>query len=284
MRKNRLFTKITAIVLLLTIAFSAVPVHGAQLKRPMITAKSAIVVDGDTGKILYSKYPHYKRDPLSTTKLLTVLVALEHLELGDTVKVTKAAASTGGSTAHLKAGEKVKVKDLVYAALLPSGNDAAVALAHGVSGSTSKFALLMNKKAKALGCKDSRFSNPHGWKAKNHYSSAYDMARISRAAMKNSTIRKACSTEVYRMAKTNKHKSRLIATTNSFVAKKKYPKLGVFAGKTGTWDSGNSALVSVCKQKGKTLHAVVLGDKMSKRYDSTYKILNYGYKKVKQLH
>ena len=279
LRKKRLFTEITAIVIMLAIAFSTVSVYGAQLKRPVITAKSGIVLDGNTGKILYSKYAHYRRDPLSTTKLLTALVALEHLETNDTIKVTKTAADTPGSTANLKAGEKVKVKDLIYAALLPSGNDAAVALAQGTSGTTAAFAKLMNRKAKQLGCNDSRFANPHGWKNKNHYSSAYDMGLIARAAMKNPLIRKACSTEIYRMAKTNKQKSRLIATTNSFVAGKKYPRLGVFAGKTGTWDANNSALVSVCEQKGRVFYAVVLNDKMSRRYDSTYKILNYSYKK-----
>lgn len=277
--KRRLSIRVAALVLILAMGLSTATAYGA-IKRPTVSAKSAVVMDADSGKIMYSKNMHYKRDPLSTTKILTALVALEHLELTDTVTVTKTAANTGGSTANLKAGEKMKVKDLLYAALLPSGNDAAVALAIGVSGSKSKFAVLMNRKAKALGCVDSKFSNPHGWKAATHYSSAYDMALITKAAMENSAIKKACGTEIYRLAKTNKQKSRLIATTNYFVAKKKYPKLGVFAGKTGTWEWNNASLVSACKQKGRIMYAVVLRDTTSARYDSTNKILKYSYSKA----
>ncbi|WP_425755141.1 D-alanyl-D-alanine carboxypeptidase family protein [Ihubacter sp. rT4E-8] len=256
------------------------------ISRPVISARSAVVIDGDTGEILYTKNSHYKRDPLSTTKLLTCLVALEYLKTTETVTVTKAAVDTaakvGGSSAGLKVGEKVKVKDLVYGALLPSGNDAAAALAIAVSGSKVKFAKLMNRKAGELGCKDSNFTNPHGWKAKQHYASAYDMALITKAAMQNSLIKKACSTEMYKMARTNKHKARWISTTNSFVAKKKYPKSGVYAGKTGTWEYNNAALVSVCERDGKTTYAVVLRDTMDNRWKSTNQILNYSYKKLNQ--
>ena len=254
--------------------------------RPAISAKSGIVIDGDTGKILYSKNPHTKRDPLSTTKLLTCLIALEHLKLNQTVTVTQAAVNVGakidGSNVDLKVGEKVKVKDLIYGAMLPSGNDAAMALAIAVSGSKSKFAALMNKKARQLGCTDSNFTNPHGWKSSKHYSSAYDMALITKAAMENPTIKKACSTEMYKMAKTNKHKARWIATSNYFVAKKKYPNSGVYAGKTGTWTYNNAALVSACERDGKTTYAVVLQDTMDNRWKSTNQILNYSYQKLAQ--
>ena len=278
--RKRLSMKIAAVVLILTMGLSTVTAYGASVTRPSISAKSAVVLDGESGKIMYSKNAHYRRDPVSTTKLLTALTALDHLELYDTVTVTKTAANTGGSTANLKTGEKMKVKDLLYAAMLPSGNDAAVALAIGVSGSKSKFAVLMNEKAEELGCVDSNFSNPHGWKAGNHYSSAYDMALITKAAMENDAIRSACSTEIYRLPKTNKQRSRLIATTNYFVAKKKYPKLGVFAGKTGTWDWNNASLASACEQNGRVMYAVVLRDTTSGRYESTNKILNYSYKKL----
>lgn len=278
--KKRLSMKIAAVVLILTMGLSTVTAYGATVTRPTISARSAVVLDADTGKIVYSKNSHYKRDPASTTKLLTALVVVEHLRLNDMVTVTKTAANTGGSTANLKTGEKMKVKDLLYAALLPSGNDAAVALAIGVSGSKSKFSVLMNQKAKALGCRESNFSNPHGWKASTHYSSAYDMALITKAAMENATIKKVCSTEMYRLAKTNKQKSRYVATSNYFVANKKYENPGVFAGKTGTWEWNNAALASACEQKGRIMYAVVLRDTTSGRYESTNKILKYSYKKI----
>lgn len=266
----------------LIIGGTGAPSYAAEKPAlPSNTARSAVSMEAESGKIFYSKNLHYKRDPLSTTKLLTCLVALDHLNLNDTVTVTKAAANTGGSTANLKAGEKVKVRDLIYACMLPSGNDAAVALAHGVSGSTAKFAKLMNAKAKELGCADSRFSNPHGWKAKTHYSSAYDMALITQAAMEVPIIGTACGTEIYQMAKTNKQKARKIATTNYLVAKKKYPGCGVYASKTGTWETNNAALASACRRDGKVFYVIVLQDTTNGRYTTTNKIVNYSYKKLK---
>lgn len=287
---KKVLRKAAAVALGLSLFFSSAGTGGfvyaaAKPALPSNTARSAISVEADTGKIFYSKNLHYKRDPLSTTKLLTCLVALEHLNLSDTVTVTKGAADAGAkadsSNVDLKKGEKVKVRDLLYACMLPSGNDAAVALAHGVSGTTAKFAKLMNAKARELGCRDSNFANPQGWKASNHYTSVYDMAKITMAAMDVPAIEKACSTEMYKMAKTNKHKARWIATTNYLVAKKKYPDSGVYAGKTGTWDSGNASLVSACRRNGKVFYVVVLKDTKEGRYVTTNKIVNYSYKKLK---
>lgn len=196
---RHIFRRAAAIVLILTMVFSTGAVYGTDSAAakalnnpeiPEISARSGVVIDGDTGKILYSKCRNIKRDPYSITKLLTVLVALEHLDPNQKITVNKTAANTEGSTAYLIAGEKVRTKDLVYAALLPSGNDAAVALAYGVSGSKAKFATLMNKKAKKLGCQNSHFANPHGWKSEKHYTTAYDMALITKAAMENDLIRK----------------------------------------------------------------------------------------------
>lgn len=289
---RHIFRRAAAIVLILTMVFSTGAVYGTDSAAakalnnpeiPEISARSGVVIDGDTGKILYSKCRNIKRDPYSITKLLTVLVALEHLDPNQKITVNKTAANTEGSTAYLIAGEKVRTKDLVYAALLPSGNDAAVALAYGVSGSKAKFATLMNKKAKKLGCQNSHFANPHGWKSEKHYTTAYDMALITKAAMENDLIRKAAGTEMYKMPKTNKHSARWIATTNYFVAGKKYPKCGVFAGKTGTWDNKNATLVSACRRDGKVLYAVVMKDNYNDREKSTNRILNYSYKRLAYL-
>lgn len=286
---KKVLRKAAAAVLGVSLFFSSAgagSAYGAEKPAlPSNTARSAISIEADTGKIFYSKNLHYKRDPLSTTKLLTCLVALEHLKLGDTVMVTQGAVNAGAkadsSNVDLKKGEKVKVRDLLYACMLPSGNDAAVALAHGTAGTTAKFAKLMNEKARELGCRDSNFANPQGWKAPNHYTSVYDMAKITKAAMEVPAIERACSTEMYKMAKTNKHKARWIATTNYLVAKKKYPKSGVYAGKTGTWDSGNASLVSACERNGKVFYVVVLKDSKEGRYVTTNKIVNYSYKKLK---
>lgn len=288
MRKTKLITRITAIALVVVMAMSTTVAFGqTTVQRPTVTAKSAAVVDGDTGDIIYSKYGNTRRDPVSTTKLLTMLIVMERLDLDKVFTISKYSADAtkyqGGSLMKIKAGEKLTVRDLIYGALLPSGNDAAVALARAISGNTTKFAVLMNQKAKELGCTNSNFTNPHGWKSSNHYSTAKDMAIITRAAMENEFIRLVCSTEGYRVPKTNKQKSRMIYTTNSLVAKKVYTKSGVFAGKTGTWDINNAALVSACERDGKVVYAVVLRDRMSQRYRTTNTILNYSYKKLQQV-
>lgn len=297
MKHKSIIKKITAVVVALTMAFSTAVVYGAETEavpyedgalqtafakpeRPDVTAKSGIVIDGETGNVIYSKNPDIKRDPYSVTKLLTALIALEHLDPEQVVTMGKTAMNAPDKTGGFVYGEKVRVKDLIYALMLPSSNESAVQLAMTVSGSEKKFAVLMNEKAKALGCKNSNFVNPYGWKNKNHYSTARDMAKITKSAMENSLIEKACSTEIYKIPKTNKHNARKIATTNSFVAKKKYPKSGVYAGKTGTWDFSNATLASACKRDGKVVYAVVLKDVMSNRYSSTNKILNYSYKKL----
>jgi len=277
---------ITASLLALTMAFTAAAVPAVYadtttLNRPVISARSAVVIDGETGSILYGKNIHSRRDPVSTTKLLTTLIAVERLDLNQVVTISRKTADTtkysGGSRVGLKAGENITVRDLLYGALLPSGNDAAEALAVAISGSDANFAVLMNEKAQELGCQDSSFSNPYGWKVPNHYSSAYDMALIARAALNNDTIETVCSTERYRMHATNKQPARTIYTSNSFVAGKVYTQSGVFAGKTGTWSYGNSSLVSACQRNGRVVYSVVLGDTIYKRYSSTNSILDYSY-------
>ena len=107
------------------------------------------------------------------------------------------------------------------------------------------------------------------------------MALITKAAMKNPAIKKACGTEMYKMAKTNKHKARYIATTNYLVAKKKYPNCGVFASKTGTWEFSNASIASACKRDRQVVYAVVMRDTTSGRYTSTNRVLNYSYQKIK---
>lgn len=151
---------------------------------PKIAAKSAIVVDSVTGKVLYEKACHARRPPASTTKMMTAILALEHGNLDDQVCASAHACQTPNSSLHLKPGEILTLHNLLYGLLLRSGNDSAVCIAEHVGGSEQKFVEMMNNRAAELGAKGTHFVNPHGLYKPNHYSTAYDLALIAREAVR----------------------------------------------------------------------------------------------------
>jgi len=150
---------------------------------PAVSARSAVVMDLVSGRILYEKNGREKAYPASTTKILTVLLGLEYGQLDRMVTVTDGAIGVEGSSIYLARGERISMEDLLYGALLRSGNDAATAIAAEISGSVDAFVELMNRRARELGAEGTNFVNPTGLFDKNHYTTAYDMARIARAAM-----------------------------------------------------------------------------------------------------
>ena len=246
------------------------------LPRPVISAKGAIVYCENNGDILYSKNKNTRIDPLSTTKLLTALIAVQNLDLDKEITIDKKTAEVGESTIYLAKGEKIKVKDLLYATLLRSANDAAYALGIAVSGSMKEFSKLMNTTAKSLGATNSNFVNPHGLKEEKHFSTPYDMMQIGRAAFSNETIKNIVSTYEYTIPKTNKSDKR---TIYNYSHKFKYE--GVFGGKTGTWDDQNCGIVVGYDNAGLKLCAVVLGDTTLERSNDMKKILDYSLSKIK---
>ncbi len=151
--------------------------------QPGIAARSAVLMNPATGEILFAKEPHLRLPPASTTKVLTALVALEHLDPNTRLSVSPQAASVSPSRVGLRAGEAAATQDLLYGLLLKSGNDAAETLAEGAGGSIYGFSELMNAKAGQIGARDSHFMNPHGLPNDEHYSTAYDLALIFRQAM-----------------------------------------------------------------------------------------------------
>ncbi len=182
------------IVILLTVFLFAV-CSKVTAYAVEISAKSAIVIDAASGKILYEKDAHTKRGMASTTKIMTCLLAIETLNLEDIVTVSPFAAGTEGSSIWLEAGEKISVEDLLYGLMLSSGNDAATSLAEFASGSVDAFTVLMNKRAKELKAVNTNFTNPHGLPDSQHYTTAYELSLISREAMKNDLFRKIVSTK-----------------------------------------------------------------------------------------
>ena len=156
-------------------------------------AKSSILIEASTGKVLYEKNSHEKLAPASMTKIMSMLIIIEHIESGalkwdDLVTVSENASSMGGSQILLETGEQMSVEDLFKGVAVGSGNDAVVALAEAVSGSVDSFVELMNNKVKELGLNDTMFQNPHGLDQENHYSSAYDMVMIGRELVKHEKV------------------------------------------------------------------------------------------------
>jgi D-alanyl-D-alanine carboxypeptidase (penicillin-binding protein 5/6) len=185
---------------------------------PVITAPSAILMDADTGDILYQKNPHDLMYPASTTKIMTAILTLEHTNLNDNVTIDKDTSFTGGSRLYLAEDEVLTVEQLLYAMMVESANDAAVALAKHISGSVEDFSNLMNERAKQLGAKNTHFVNPNGLPDDNHITTAYDLAVISKYAMTLPKFQEIVQTPYYEISPTNKQSElRYLTNSNRFL-------------------------------------------------------------------
>ncbi len=218
-----------------------------------ISAESAILIDADSGRVLYEKNAYEKRGIASTTKIMTALVVLENANLNDIVTVSYNAATTEGSSMYLKPNEKITVEGLLYGLMLNSGNDAATALAEHTAESVEEFAKLMNKKAKEIGMNDSLFANPHGLDNQNHYSTAYDMALLTKYAMKNETFKKISGTK-NKIIQTLDDKYKYLTNHNKLLSMYEYCS-GV---KTGFTKKCGRCLVSFSEKNGVKLVTITL--------------------------
>ncbi len=232
---------------------SAVPFIRGQLPPPpAITAKAAVVVDGDTGRVLYDLNANERRRPASTTKIMTAILAIEHGDL-DRVVVSDVDATkmTTSSVMGLQPGVPITVRDLLYGLMLPSGNDAAVLLAESVDGSTPAFVDEMNQKASQLGLANTHYANPHGLDARDHYSSAYDLARLARYAMNNPQFAQVVGTQDWLLAPPSEY---WLHNGNSFL--QKYP--GADGVKIGWTERAGWTLVASAVRDGHHLFVTVL--------------------------
>jgi len=191
-----LYKRITLLTILVTIMISMISTTVFAINEN-ISAKSAILIERDSGRILYSKNISQKLPIASTTKIMTALIAIEKGDLNKVVTIKKEWTEIEGSSIYLKPNEKIKLKDLIFGLMLRSGNDAAVAIAHEIAGSIENFSMLMNKRAKEIGAKNTNFTNPHGLHSEDHYSTAYDLAIITREALKNEIFREISKTNDY---------------------------------------------------------------------------------------
>ena len=256
-----------------TTADSDPTVTAAAANAPALDATAALLVSPESDMVLYEKNADEKRYPASTTKIMTALLTLENVS--DLSAVVTAEASdfenvtADSSNAGIKLGEQVTVKDLLYALMLPSANEAAYMLARHVSGSWEQFVDMMNERAAELGCTGTHFCNPCGLHEDDHYTTAHDLYRIAKQAMKDATFRDIVSTVQHRMAKTNLHEERIILTTNQLIFSSFQPWsyancLGI---KTGHTSQAGNCFVGYAEYGDAKLFSVVLGcSSSSKEY------------------
>lgn len=223
---------------------------------PSVTASGAILMDQDSGRVLYEHNAHEKRRIASITKIMTAILAIESGQMEKTVEISNSASGTEGSSLFLRPGQKMKLEDLVYGLMLRSGNDAAVAIAEQVGGSLEGFSWLMNKKAEEIGMKNTQFTNPHGLdNTKGHFSTAYDMALLTKYAMKNEKYRTIAGTKVHRAPNSLEkweyrwtNKNRLLTSLYKYCT----------GGKTGYTKLAKRTLVTTASKNDMNLIAVTL--------------------------
>ena len=226
----------------------------AILSASAISAQSAILIDAHDGKVLFEKNARTKMGMASTTKIMTALVVAESCDIEEVIETDARAVGVEGSSIYLTAGEKLTVEQLLYALLLASANDAAVALALHVSKNVELFAEKMNQKASSLGLKDTHFVNPHGLYDEDHYTTAYDLAVIAKEALKNDTIKKIASTYKTTIPLCNGEGTRVLVNHNKML--KLYD--GAIGVKTGFTKKTGRTLVSAAERDGLRLIAVTL--------------------------
>lgn len=218
-----------------------------------VSAKSAVLLDFDSGNVLYEKNARIRMPMASTTKIMTALVALENCDAGEVVRVSSDAVGVEGSSVYLAAGEELELRELLYALLLASANDAAEAIAIHVSGSVEAFSALMNATAKKLGLDDTSFENPHGLHSENHYTTALDLALLTSYALRNEELAEIVSTYKCNIRSADGG-VRYLVNHNKLL--KSYE--GCIGVKTGFTKKGGRCLVSAARRDGLTLIAVTL--------------------------
>jgi serine-type D-Ala-D-Ala carboxypeptidase (penicillin-binding protein 5/6) len=251
------------------LCFISHPAIGAKWD---VAAKAAVLMEMETGKILWGKNQQAPRAPASTAKILTALVTLDRAPLKEIVTVSITAAANKNSAVPLQAGERLTVQDLLYAVLLQSNNDAALALASHISGSTPKFVQIMNQKARSLGALHSKFLNPTGLPHRGQVTTARDLALITKAALTNPEFRKIVATKSYPW-KSLKWEGVL---ENSNELLKSYE--GAIGVKTGNTREAGHCLVAAAQRADETLIVVVLGSQEKAVWQDAKNLLDYGFK------
>lgn len=238
---------------------------------PSVSAKGAILLNGETGEVYFGKNADLRLPMASTTKIMTALVAIESLPLDTVIAVDRAAVGTEGSSVYLYAGEELTLESLLYALLLESANDAAVAIAYGVAGGIPEFADLMNEKARSLGLTDTHFENPHGLDSEEHYTTAHDLAVITAEALRSESFKAIVSTYKKVIPQRNTDGVRLLINHNRLL--RSYE--GCIGVKTGYTRRSGRCLVSAAERDGLLLVAVTIS--APNDWQDHTEMLDYGF-------
>ena len=260
---------------------------------------SCILIDSSSGKILYEKNAFEIKYPASTTKIMTAILAIENCQLTDIATVSHNAIFSvpiSYSHASLKENEQLTIEQLLNVLLIPSANDAANVIAEHISGSVENFSILMNKKAKEIGCRNTNFVNANGIHNESHTTTAYDLALMGQYAMKNPTFRKIVKKTSYTLPATNiyPHNNRIFKTTNELLrenySEKKdnyyYPNaIGI---KTGYTSEAGSCIVAAASKDNFEVILVILDDKLtedglSQRFIDCKTLFDYAFKNYKYI-
>lgn len=259
--------------------------------EPNILCNTAVLIDANTGTILFEKNADQKMYPASLTKIMTAILAIEMGELSDVIKVDDDTPyEIAGSHVALEPGEILSLKDMLYALMLPSANDAALAIAKHYGGSEEEFVKLMNDKAKEIGAYNTHFVNPHGLHDDNHYTTAADLALITKYAMENEEFKKIVSTIKYEIKPTNKkNEVRYFTNLNKLIHNTGYNQIYVNGAyispeyeyatgvKTGYTPEAGNTLVASAEKNGTELIAVAMKGISLEMYQDAHNLFNYGF-------
>lgn len=257
---------------------------------PAIGAEAAILMDANTGAILYEKNIHAKLYPASITKLLSTYIAVQECELNEMVTFSEEAVHSinwwEDANMGVYPGSKLTVEEVLYGILVGSANEAAYAIAEHISGNLDDFSALMNQTAKKLGCKDSNFVTPNGIHDENHYTTAYDMALIARAFFSNETLTKMSATTRFDVPVTeNQTREGIILTAKSQLHPgKTYAYSSLVGTKTGYTDQARQTLVSCAEKNGLKLICVILKEEAPAQFTDTIELFDYGFDNFEALH
>ena len=252
-------------------------VHAASAFGEEIQARAAVVMEASTGRVLYAKNPELRLMPASTTKLMTALIAVEKVNLKDVVTISRNAVNVAPTKSGFKEGDKVTVETLLYAALMKSANDAAVALAEAVAGTEEEFVQLMNMKAIALGATDTKFINPNGLPGKGQYITAYDLSKIMRQAIKHPVLKEILGTRAAELS-TEAGKTFYVKNTNKLL----WSDDELLGGKTGFTNAARHCFVCAGERDNNTLIVALLGaPSRTELWKETEDLMAFGSKVMK---
>ena len=247
---------------------------------PHVSAEGAIVMEADTGTILYSKHADEKLYPASITKLMCCLVAVENCSLDETISVNQSAIDANqsdGSNMGLKAGESFTLEELLYGILINSANEACNAVAEHIAGSIDDYVVMMNERAAELGCTGTHFVTPNGLYDKEHYTTPHDMALIGRAFFSHSILCNISSTPRYTISANGAHEEHPLHSKNKLYKGGEYEYPDLVGSKTGFTSEARQTLVSCAERGGLRLIAVVMMEESPTQFTDTRELFEYGF-------